>query len=349
MEKSVFGKTKDGQDITKYTMTNKNGMELSVIDFGGIITSIITPDKDGVMDDVVMGYDTPEPYFENPGFLGATIGRSANRIAGAKFTLDGKEYSLAVNENENNLHTDFENGFHVKLFKSSADEASNSVSMEYSSPDGENGFPGRFDLKVTFTLTDDNEVKIHYEGKTDKKTVANCTNHSYFNLGGMKKGPEKIEDEYIKINASRYTPVLPGAIPTGELAAVEGTVFDLRSFKRIGDDVDKDEEQLKLVQGYDHNFVLDDPKAGPAAVVEDRKTGRFMEVYTDLPGMQFYAGNCIPEGLKGKDGRIYGKRMGLCLESQYFPNSINEKNFEPPVLDVNEKYDTTTVYKFGVR
>lgn len=348
--KKKFGTTKDGRDITEYTMTNKNGMKLSVIDFGGIITSIIVPDKDGNMDDVVLGYDKPEPYFDNPGFLGATIGRSANRIAGARFSIDGVEYKLPVNENNNNLHTDFENGFHVKLWSSSANEAENAVSMEYSSADGENGFPGKFDIKVTFSLTDDNEVKLHYEGKTDKKTVANCTNHSYFNLAGLKSGPKRIEDEYIKIYASRYTPVVEGAIPTGELADVKGTVFDFTEFKRIGDDIDKDIEQLKLVQGYDHNFVIDNPgKNKLVAEVEDRTSGRTMQVYSDLPGIQFYAGNCIPEGRIGKGGQVYKKRMALCLETQYFPNSVNEALFASPLLDADEKYDTTTVYKFSVK
>ncbi len=350
IEKRKFGTTKDGRDVTEFTMTNKNGMKLSVIDFGGIITSIIVPDKDGNMDDVVLGYDKPEPYFDNPGFLGATIGRNANRIADARFSIDGVEYKLPVNENNNNLHTDFENGFHVKLWNSTVDEDINAVSMEYSSPDGENGFPGRFDIRVTFSLTDDNEVKLRYEGTTDKKTVANCTNHSYFNLAGLKSGPARIEDEYIRIYASKYTPVVEGAIPTGEMADVKGTVFDLTEFKRIGDDIDKDEEQLKLVGGYDHNFCLDTPGDGNlAAEVEDRKTGRTMKVYTDLPGLQFYAGNCIPEGRIGKGGQVYGKRMALCLETQYFPNSVNESSFPSPILNVGEKYDTTTVYKFGIR
>ena len=350
IEKRKFGVTKDGKEVTEYTMTNKNGMKLSVIDFGGIITSIIAPDKDGNMDDVVLGYDTLEPYFDNPGFLGATIGRSANRIAKGKFTIDGVDYQAPVNENDNNLHTDFEKGFHVQLWTGRANDADNSVSMEYSSPDGESGFPGKLDMKVTFSLTDDNEVRIHYEGTTDKKTVANCTNHSYFNLAGLKSGPKKIEDEYIKIYASKYTPVVEGAIPTGELADVKGTVFDLTDFKRIGDDIDKDVEQLKLVQGYDHNFALDTPgENNLAAEVEDRESGRTMQVYTDLPGLQFYAGNCIPEGRVGKNGQIYGKRMALCLESQYFPNSVNEPGFASPLLDVGDKYDTTTVYKFGIK
>ncbi|MCR5626764.1 MAG: galactose mutarotase [Lachnospiraceae bacterium] len=349
VEKKLFGKLADGAEVSSYTMKNSKGSSLTVIDYGGIITSIIVPDKDGKFDDVALGYDTLEPYLTNNEFMGATIGRAANRIAGARFTIDGVEYKVPVNENDNNLHTDIDNGFHKKLWKATVDDANNAVVMEYTSPDGENGFPGKLDMKVTFSLSEDDAVGIHYEGVSDKKTDINCTNHSYFNLSGVTSSVESIEDEYLKLFASHYNPVVEGAIPTGENAPVKGTIFDFTDFRRIGDNINDDLEQLKLVQGYDHNFGIDSPaKNKLVAIVEDRRVGRKMEVYTDLPGIQFYAGNCIRENLKGKNGQIYGPRKGLCLESQYFPNSVNEPNFESPIIDAGKKYDTLTVYKFGV-
>ena len=342
--KKAFGTTRDNKDISSYTLQNENGMTVTVTDLGAIITSINVPDKNGELRDVVLGYDKAEPYYVNKEFFGTTIGRSANRVQGASFEIDGVKIQIPVNENDNNLHSDMENGFHKKLWTAAPDEARNSVSMSYTSPDGENGFPGNLDMHVTFTLSDKNELFIHYEGLSDKKTLINCTNHSYFNLAGHKSG--NILDHYLKINAQCYTPVLSDSIPTGEIAKVEGTPFDFREFHKVGERIEEDNEQLHNTRGYDHNFVIDEP-GSVAAVVEERNAGIRMEVVTDLPGIQFYAGNFIGEGLKGKDGAVYGKRNGLCLETQFFPNSVNQAGFKRPVFGAGERYDTTTIYRFS--
>ncbi len=342
--KKTFGTTADDKDISAYTISNANGMSVTVSELGAIITEIIVPDKNGGKRDVVLGYDSAEPYYENNEFFGTTIGRSANRIKNAEFEIDGVKIKLPVNENSNNLHSDFQNGFHKKLWTASPDESRNAVTMSYTSPDGENGFPGNLDMHVTFSLSDENEFSIHYEGVSDKKTLINCTNHTYFNLSGHDSG--SIEDHYLKINAASYTPVEPDSIPTGEIAPVEGTPLDFRDFHRIGDRINDDNEQLHNVGGYDHNFVIDDP-GSVAAVVEERTAGIRMEVITDLPGIQLYAGNFIRDNLKGKKGAVYGKRNGLCLETQYFPNSANQAGFKKPIFGAGERYDTTTVYKFS--
>lgn len=343
--KKAFGTTKDGKDISSYTLSNENGMSVTVSELGAIITQINVPDKDGKTRDVVLGYDSSDPYYENNEFFGTTIGRSANRIKGAAFEIDGVKINLPVNENTNNLHSDFENGFHKKLWTAAPDESRNAVTMSYTSPDGENGFPGNLDMHVTFSLSDDNAFSIHYEGVSDKKTLINCTNHSYFNLAGHGSG--KILDHYLKINGAKYTPVEADSIPTGEIADVEGTPFDFRDFHRIGDRIEEDNVQLHNTGGYDHNYVIDEG-AEVAAVVEERTAGIRMEVLTDLPGIQFYAGNFIRDNLTGKGGAVYGKRDGLCLETQYFPDSANQPGFKKPVFGAGERYDTTTVYRFSV-
>ncbi len=344
IEKKAFGTTRDNKDISCYTLTNENGMSVTISELGAIITELIVPDKNGNALDVVLGYDSSEPYYENSEFFGATIGRSANRIQGAAFEIDGVKYELPVNENTNNLHSDKENGFHKKLWTAAPDEARNAVTMSYTSPDGENGFPGNLDMHVTFTLSDKNELFIHYEGLSDKKTVINCTNHTYFNLAGHKSG--NILDHYLKINSQSYTPVESDSIPTGEIASVENTPFDFREFHVIGDRIEEDNEQLHFTGGYDHNYVIDEP-GSVVAVLEERNTGIRMEVITDLPGIQFYAGNFIRDNLSGKDGAVYGKRTGLCLETQFFPNSVNQAGFKRPVFGAGERYDTTTIYRFS--
>lgn len=342
--KEKFGVTKDGKDIFAYTISNSKGMSAKVIDYGAILTSLVVKDKSGKDVDVVLGYDTLEPYFENGSFFGATVGRSANRIAGAKFTIDGKTYNLDVNDGPNNLHSHFDNGFH-KLCWESKEDGDMAVTFFITEEDGANGFPGKLDMSVTYTLTEDNEICISYMGVSDKKTLINCTNHTYFNLSGHDAG--SIIDHKLQINAGKYTPVVAGAIPTGELADVTNTVFDFRQPKRIGDNIEDDVEQLKLVQGYDHNWVIDDAdgKAKLIAKVIDDNSGINMEVYSDLPGVQFYAGNCIADTI-GKDGVKYTKRCGLCLETQYYPNSVNQEGFPKPIFDAGQEYTTTTVYKF---
>lgn len=343
IKKRTFGTTEDDKDISAYTISNGNGMSVTVSELGAIITEVIVPSKKGAID-VVLGYDKADPYFDNKEFFGATIGRSANRIANAVFEIDGTKIQLPVNENSNNLHSDFVNGFHRKLWTAAPDEARNAVTMSYTSPDGECGFPGNLDMHVTFRLSDDNALFIHYEGVSDKKTLINCTNHTYFNLAGHDSG--NIEDHYLKINASKYNPVHPDSIPTGEIADVEGTPFDFREFHKVGERINADNEQLHFTKGYDHNYVIDDP-GSVAAVVEERSSGVRMEVETDLPGIQFYAGNCIRNDLKGKGGAVYGVRSGLCLETQFFPNSANQEGFKKPIFGAGDRYDTTTVYKFS--
>ena len=342
IEVTQFGRTYTGKDIKLYTMKNNNGMEAAVTNIGACLVRLTAANDKGEFKDVVLGFDTGEEYLVNGCFFGATVGRVANRTAKAKFTVDGVEYKLAVNDNDNNLHSDFYRGMHKVMWD--AETGENSVKFSYHSPDMENGFPGNFDISVTYTLTDDNEIVIAYEGVSDKKTILNMTNHTYFNLSGHDSG--SIENTLLTIFASKYTPVVAGAIPTGEIAPVAGTVMDFTTEKAIGRDIGADEEQLKLVQGYDHNYAVDDWTGTKKLIAIAKADGRTMEVYSDLPGVQFYAGNCIaPQS--GKDGVLYGKRTGFCLETQYFPNSANDPAFERPVFDKGQKYETTTIYKFS--
>ncbi|MCR5301291.1 MAG: galactose mutarotase [Lachnospiraceae bacterium] len=337
-----FGKTVFGNDIKLYTMKNANGMEAAVTNLGATLVNLVVPNDKGELKDIILGFDIGEQYLINASFFGATIGRVANRTAKAKFTLDGVEYSLSVNDNDNNLHSDSHKGMHKVLWK--AEPGDDSVKFSYHSPDMENGFPGNFDVSVTYTLTDDNAVKISYEGVSDRKTIINMTNHTYFNLSGHDSG--SIENTLLTINASNYTPVIDSAsIPTGEIASVKGTPMDFTSQKAIGQDIGADFEQLKYVKGYDHNFAVDGYDGKSRLVATAAADGRCMEVYSDLPGIQFYSGNLIATQ-DGKDKAVYGVRMGFCLETQYFPNSANDPAFKCPVFDKGEKYETTTIYKF---
>lgn len=339
--KTQFGKTVFGKDVSLYTVKNSNGMSISATDIGACLVSVVIPDKKGTPVDVVLGFDSAEGYMINGSFFGATVGRCANRTANAAFKIDDKTYNLCVNDNENNLHSDFNKGFHKVLWK--ADTTENSVIFSYLSKDMENGFPGNFDVKVTYTLTDDNEVKIEYDGVSDKKTLINLTNHSYFNLCGHDSG--SIEGTKLQLFASNYTPVVAGAIPTGEIASVKGTVMDFTEPKEIGERINADVEQLKLVKGYDHNYVVDGYDKSMRKIAIATAGDFAMEVYSDLPGVQFYAGNCIAYQ-EGKDGALYSPRHGFCLETQYFPNSANQEGFEKPVFEAGERYYTTTIYKF---
>lgn len=341
--KSSFGYTKDGKEIFKYTIENSKKMKASVISYGAILTELYVPDAEGEVKDIVLGYDSLEPYFENGSFFGATVGPNANRIGGASFSLDGVKYNLAVNDGVNNLHSDFFKGYHKRVFE--AKENDNSVTFSLKDPAGSVGFPGNKNVAVTYTVTDDNELKIHYEIESDERTIINMTNHSYFNLNGHDAG--RIEDHVLKLNASCYTPIVPGAIPTGEIADVKGTVFDFTSPMRIGDHIDDDVEQLTMVQGYDHNWVLDGEagKIRKIAEVTAKGTTRKMEVFTDLPAVQFYAGNCISRTV-GKNNTTYTARCGMCLETQYSPDTANRPEWPSAVYGPDRKYDSTTIYKF---
>lgn len=342
-EKALFGTMENGTEIYLYTLENKKGMKAQVTNYGAILVRLYVPDKNGNIEDVVLGYDRLEGYYGNAANYGATIGPNANRIAGAAFTLEGVTYHLDVNDGPNNLHSHLALGYHKKVW--AAAEEDNGITFTLESPDGELGFPGNKKLTVTYTLTEDNELQIHYHGASDKNTIINMTNHTYFNLAGHGAG--EIGGHILTLNAANYTPVVAGAIPTGEIVPVAGTPMDFTRPKRIGDEIDADFEQLALTGGYDHNWVLDG-EAGTLrhiATVEEPESGRIMKAYTDLPGVQFYAGN-FQEKETGKEGAVYGKRHGLCLETQYYPNTANEAAFPSAVFGPDREYDTTTVYRF---
>ncbi len=345
ISKREFGVTKDGKQAHLYTITGENGMEATVTDFGAILVNLVVPDANGVKKDLVLGYDSLAEYEENGCYFGSTIGRSANRIEGASFEIDGTKYQLAANENGNNLHTDYYHGFHKVMWTAEVLDQEQAVKFSCVSPDGENGFPGTLKISVTYTLLPDMGIQITYDGVSDKKTLINLTNHSYFNLGGHDAG--SIEDEYMTIYADGFAEIRKGAIPTGKILPVEGTPMDFRTARRIGDEIDAEYEQLTMVQGYDHNWALNTAygKVEKIVQVEDKKAGRTMEVWTDLPGVQFYAGNCITPQT-GKGGARYDKRCALCLETQYFPNSINIPEFIQPVFEAGQPYHTVTVYRF---
>lgn len=341
VETTQFGKTYLGKDIKLYTITNKKGMQAAATNIGACLVNLIVANNKGEGRDIILGYGSGEEYLVNGCFFGATVGRCANRTKDAKFTIDGTVYDLAVNDNANNLHSDFYKGMHKVIWD--AKTGDNSVKFSYHSPDMENGFPGNLDMSVTYTLTEENELVIAYEGVSDKKTLINMTNHTYFNLSGHDSG--SIENTLLTLFASNYTPVVEGAIPTGEIAPVKGTVMDFTTAKTIGQDIRADFEQLKLVKGYDHNYVVDDYDGSRKLIATAEADGRKMEVYSDLPGVQFYAGNCIAPQ-EGKSGAIYKERTGFCLETQYFPNSANDPAFAHPIFDKGQKYETTTIYKF---
>lgn len=341
--KTVFDTMKDGTQIFQYSIENGKGMKAQVINYGAILVRLYVPDKNGKAEDVVLGYDNLDGYYVNEANFGATIGPNANRIADAAFTLDGIKYQLDVNDGVNNLHSHADLGYHKKVWK--AAEGADCVTFELESPDGEMGFPGNKKIQVTYTLTEEDELKIHYHATSDKRTIINMTNHTYFNLAGHGAG--SIEDHIVTIQAANYTPVRAGSIPTGEIAPVAGTPMDFTSPRRIGDGIDADFEQLKLSGGYDHNWVLDGEEGTlrHIATVEEPVSGRVMETYTDLPGVQFYAGNFQTKEV-GKEGAVYNKRTGLCLETQYYPDTANKPQFPSAVFGPERTYDTMTVYKF---
>lgn len=341
LKKRNFGV--EGQEATLYTLENSKGMKAEVTNYGANLVNLFVPDKNGVVEDVVLGFDSVKGYMKNGSFFGATIGPSANRIGGAKFTIDGVEYHIDVNDGPNNLHSHMEDGYHKMLWE--AEEGENSVTFTVRDTDGYMGFPGNKELSLTYTLDEENGLTLHYHAKSDKNTVMNPTNHSYFNLDGHKSG--NIEDHIMMINASCYTPVVPGAIPTGEIATVKGTPMDFTAEKVVGKEIRENMEQLLLTQGYDHNWVVDgwDGTLKHIATTIGPKSGRKMHTYSTLPGVQFYAGNCIGDE-PGKDGAFYTKRSGLCLETQYYPNSINTPSFPSCVFGGDKEYDSVTVYRF---
>ncbi len=348
-EKTSFGKTPDGQNVDLYTLTNQNGMQVAITNFGGIVVRIQTVDRQGKTDDVVLGYDSLDGYVNDTAYFGAVIGRYGNRIALGKFTLDGAMYTLARNNGENSLHGGIK-GFNKAVWQARemAVEDGPSVELTYLSKDGEEGYPGNLSVKVLYTLTDRNELKIDYTATTDKKTVLNLTNHSYFNLNPA--GSDVLQ-HLLMIQADKFTPVDAGLIPTGELRSVAGTPFDFRKPTAIGARIEQEDEQLKLGKGYDHNFVLNRKGKGMelAARVVEPTTGRVLEVLTDEPGLQFYTGNFLDGSVRGKGGKAYGRRSAFCLETQHFPDSPNHPKFPSTELKPGEKYQTTTIYRFGAQ
>ena len=346
--KADFGKTKDGKAVDVYTLTNGRGSEAKIITYGGAVISLKIPDRQGKVDDIVLGFDSIADYEKHTAFFGALIGRYGNRIAKGKFTLDGREYKLATNNGENHLHGGVR-GFDrvVWTAKPSADKKGASLELTYLSVDGEEGYPGNLHVKVIYTLTESSELKIVYSATTDKPTVINLTHHSYFNLAG---GGDVLNHQLL-LFADRYTPTDSGSIPTGVLAEVKGTPFDFTKAKAIGARIGQDDEQLKFGHGYDHNWVLTRKGNGVelAAVVYEPTSGREMEVYTTEPGVQFYSGNFLDGSIPGKGGKSYPFRSGFCLETQHFPDSPNRANFPSTVLRPGQTYSQTTIYAFLVR
>ncbi|WP_320937203.1 aldose epimerase family protein [Enterocloster lavalensis] len=347
--KELFGNMPDKTEVYKYTLTNGHGVSASFITLGAVWVSMLVPGRDGQMADVVLGYDDLDSYLKNPPHFGAPIGRNANRIGGAVITIDGKDYPLEANNGPNNLHSgpDF---YHSRLWDCQASETVEGSRLDFSleSPDGDQGYPGNARITVSYLLTEDDSLKLEYRMVSDADTVANFTNHSYFNLAGH--GRPDILKQQVWINASHYTPADEVSIPTGEIAPVAGTPMDFTEMKEIGRDIGEPFEALVLGKGYDHNWVLDHPEGelSLAAKAYDPESGRMMEVYTDLPGMQFYTANFLTDELPGKGGAVYGYRHAYCFETQYYPDAVHKPQFPSPLLKAGDTCHTVTVYKFTI-
>jgi aldose 1-epimerase len=343
-----FG-THDGRPITLYKLTNSHGVEVDAMNYGGIILSIRVPDLKGQFADVVLGHDTLEGYIPNPPYIGAIIGRYANRIANGTFTLDGKTYTLPKNDGSNTLHGGVNRTFDKVVWDGESLKGAPGVAFSYLSHDGDDGFPGNVKVTVTYTLNEANELVIDYEATTDKASPINLTQHSYFNLGGEGNGD--ILNHEIMISADRFTPVDKNLIPTGELRPVKGTPLDFTSLTKIGARIDENYDQLVLARGYDHNFVINRKHPGLilAARVYEPTSGRMLEVSTTQPGVQFYTGNFLDGTVVGKQGHAYKRRFGLCLETQHFPDSPNHPDFPTTILRPGGTYHEKTVFRFSVR
>jgi aldose 1-epimerase len=348
VQQKDFG-TRDGRSIILYTLTNSHGVEVRAMNYGGIILSLRVPDRKGQLADIVLGHEKAEGYMPNPPYLGAIVGRYANRIANGTFTLDGKTYTLPKNDGPNTLHGGVTKTFDKVMWDGEPLKGKNGVAFSYLSKDGDEGFPGNLKVKVTYTLTDSNELVIDYEATTDKATPINVSQHSYFNLKGEGNGD--ILDHEIMINADKFTPVDKNLIPTGELRAVKGTPFDFTTSTKIGSRIEDNYEQLTLGHGYDHNFVLNRKGAGLslAARVYEPTTGRVIEVSTTQPAVQFYTGNFLDGSVTGKEGHVYKRRYGFCLETQHYPDSPNHPDFPSTILKPGEKFHQTTVFKFSAK
>jgi aldose 1-epimerase len=351
VSKQSFGKTDAGENIDLYTLRNVHGVEAKITNYGGILVSLKVPDRTGKFDDVVLGFNDLDTYLKkNSPYFGALIGRYGNRIAKGRFTLNGVEYKLAVNNGENHLHGGIK-GFDKVVWTGHEmkTKAGPAVVLTYLSKDGEEGYPGNLNVRVVYTLTNNNEIRIDYSATTDKDTVTNLTHHSYFNLAGEGNGD--ILNTMVTINANRFVPTDAGSIPTGELRRVAGTPFDFLTPHEIGERINQDDEQLKLGNGYDHTFVINGTpgRMRLAATAYDRTSGRVMQVWTTEPGVQFYTGNFLDGTLKGKSGKVYQRRFGFCFETQHYPDSPNQPSFPTTTLRKGATYKSTTIYKFSVR
>jgi Galactose mutarotase and related enzymes len=345
--RSFYGKTLEGRDVDIFKLSNNNGMVAEISNYGGVVVSLMVPDKNNKIDDVVLGYDKLEGYIKGKCFFGALIGRHANRIQDASFEINGKVYNVTKNEGENQLHGGII-GFDkvvwdAEIVKKGEDEC---LQLSYTSKDGEEGYPGNLDVKVVYTLTEDNALSIDYFAVSDKDTVVNLTNHSYFNLSGHASGD--ILKHQLIIDADKFTVNDKESLPTGEIRDVKGSPMDFTILRPVESGIFSECEQIAFGHGYDHNWVLkvSGQKPEKAAEVFDPSSGRVMEVYTTKPGVQFYSGNYVDESENCKDGAAYGKNSGLCLETQYFPNALKHKHFPSPILKAGEEYKHTTIYKF---
>ena len=345
-----FGQAPDDQAVALFTLTNAAGRQVKITNYGGIVVSLTARDRAGKLDDVVLGFETLAEYIAETPYFGAIVGRYGNRIGGAAFTLDSKKYSLAANDGPNSLHGG-STGFDKVVWRARAVEGdgADAIELEYLSADGEEGYPGALSVKVVYTWTDADELRIDYTAETDKRTVVNLTNHSYFNLAGAGVGNNLAHE--IMIEADHFTPVNATLIPTGELRSVKDTPMDFTHPVAIGERIDADDEQLTLGGGYDHNWVLrsSDGSLALAARVHEPTTGRVLEVLTTEPGVQFYSGNFLDGHLVGKGGRTYVHRGALCLETQHFPDSPNRPEFPSTILSPGQTYRQTTVFRLSVR
>lgn len=344
--REAFQKEVNGKQTDLYTIKSESGFEVNITNYGARIVSLFAPDKDGNFEDITLGYGSIDKYLDGPeNYFGTTVGRYGNRIANAQFELDGQTYELTPNENGNQLHGGKE-GFNAKIWD--ANQVNDQkVEFTYTSADGEEGYPGTLNVMVTYSIQNDNELKIEYKATTDKPTVINLTNHAYYNLSGAGKG--KITNHELMLNADFYTPVNEKLIPTGEIATVEGTPFDFRTMTAIGARINDDNQQLKFGMGYDHNFVIKkeaNDELVMHAKVHDPKSGRVLEVHSIEPGVQLYTGNFLDGSVTGKYGEVYDHREAFCLETQHFPNSPNQPNFPSTVLRPGQEYNTYTLYKF---
>lgn len=348
-DKDVFAVLENGMAVERYTLTNENGVSASFTNLGALWLTMLVPDRDGNLADVVLGYDNPDQYLTNGDHLGEVVGRNANRIGNATFTLNEFTYALWLNDNgKNNLHSGPD--YYRERFwdaEVEEDELGTKITFSLFSPDGDQGYPGNAEIAVSYTLTRDNSIQIDYHMTADEDTVANMTHHAYFNLAGHASGT--VMNQKLWIDASSFTPVDEFLIPTGEVIPVKGTPMDFTTMKQIGQDIGADYEQLRLGNGYDHNWVLNHAKGelALAAKAADETSGRVLEVYTDQPGIQFYTGNFLKEQT-GKEGAVYDFRGGFCLETQVFPDAVNKPQFPTSILKAGEVYKTTTIYHFGL-